>query len=283
MLLQTIPRSRLSITCISLIIWISLKVFFPEKLCFLSNPPSPTFSDGMCWENILQCFLWWPTWLFHYILWPKKLFHQTWLQFCMLVIIYILNIWYFFKSAFPASQNVACQGWVCSRPCLSCPSTSPTTSLHPTPTSPSPTKTSSHFNIYPIIHTPFCKPPPLHICQYLMSQFRFKAFKILSPITWLSRAFTLLVLICLICLLNFYINIDMLDIDMFDINIDMLAIDIDMFDIDMLDCYPGCPEYSHRSWYAATVSAQACGGPWLDRQCHSFFILIFIYFYIFAF
>ena len=80
-----------------------------------------------------------------------------------------------------------------------------------------------------------------------MSQFRFKAFKILSPIPWLSRVFTLLVLICLICLLNFDINIDMLDIDMFDINIDMLAIDIDMFDIDMLDCYPGCPEYSHRS------------------------------------
>ena len=76
-------QSRLSIICIGLIIWISLKVFFPEKLCFLSNPPSPTFSDEMCWENILQSFLWWPTWLFHYILWPKKLFHQTWLQFCM--------------------------------------------------------------------------------------------------------------------------------------------------------------------------------------------------------
>ena len=58
---------------------------------------------------------------------------------------YILNIWYFFKSAFPASQNVACQGWVCSRPCLSCPSTSPTTSPHPTPTSSKP-----HINLSPL-------------------------------------------------------------------------------------------------------------------------------------
>ena len=101
-------QSRFSIIWIGLIIWMSLKVFFPEKLCFLSNPPPPHFRMrcvGKIFSSVFSggqhgCSI-----IFYD---QRNCFIR--LGCSLLVIIYILNIWYFFKSAFPASQNVACQG-----------------------------------------------------------------------------------------------------------------------------------------------------------------------------
>ena len=164
MLLQTIPRSRLSITCISLIIWISLKVFFPGKIMFSLKSSSP----HIFWWDVLGKYS--PVFslvanmvvpLYSMtkeivssdlaaVLYAGYNLHSQYLIFLQKCISRVPKCCLSRLSLFPPVPLMSIN--------LSHHQPPPNPNLSQAPHKPLPILT------YPIIHTPYCKPPPLHIC-----------------------------------------------------------------------------------------------------------------------